>query len=139
MKQLAIVDTGPLVAAINRKDVHNKWALSALSQCSATLITCEAVLTEAFFLLRRMPEGEERLIALLSRKAIEVPFQYEEHAQEVRSLMGRFCDVPMSYADACLVRMSEVFDGAVVLTLDRDFLVYRRHARQAVPILAPFK
>lgn len=139
MKQLAIVDTGPIVAGINRKDAHHPWVLSTLAECSPTLLTCEAVLTEAFFLLSKVPNGKERLLAMLSRNLIQAPFHFDENAQEVRGMLNRYDDVPMSFADACLVRMSELYDDAAILTLDRDFLVYRKHARHAVPILAPFK
>lgn len=51
--------------------------------------------------------------------------------------MRRYADVPMSLADACLVRMSELSDDASVLTLDSDFRIYRRLGRQAIPLLTP--
>lgn len=44
----------------------------------------------------------------------------------------------MSLADACLVRLAELFDDAAVMTVDRDFAVYRKHSRQAIPLLSPF-
>ena len=56
-----------------------------------------------------------------------------------RALVGRYASVPMSLADACLVRMTELLPGATVITLDRDFAVYRRHGRQVVPLLSPFR
>jgi predicted nucleic acid-binding protein len=53
-------------------------------------------------------------------------------------LMEKYADVPMSLADACLVRMSEAASDAVILTTDRDFRIYRRHGRQVVPCLTPY-
>ena len=44
----------------------------------------------------------------------------------------------MLMADACLVRMAEAIPSSRVMTLDRDFMVYRRHGRQVIPLLAPF-
>ena len=51
--------------------------------------------------------------------------------------MKKYVDVPMSFADACLVRMSEVFSDPMILTTDSDFRVYRRHGRQVIPCAIP--
>jgi len=51
--------------------------------------------------------------------------------------MQKYSDVPMSLADACLVRMTETFADPVVLTTDADFRVYRRHSRHVVPCVTP--
>jgi hypothetical protein len=53
------------------------------------------------------------------------------------ALMTKYATVPMSLADACLVRMTELNSGSTVLTLDRDFRVYRRTGRHVVPVIAP--
>jgi uncharacterized protein len=55
----------------------------------------------------------------------------------VLTLLRKYSDVPMSLADACLVRMSETLADPVILTTDEDFRVYRRHGRQIVPCLMP--
>jgi predicted nucleic acid-binding protein len=52
-------------------------------------------------------------------------------------LMRKYGDVPMSLADACLVRLAEIIPHSIVLTLDRDFTVYRKHGRQVIPLLIP--
>jgi predicted nucleic acid-binding protein len=52
--------------------------------------------------------------------------------------MEKYADVPMSLADACLVRMTEMVSDAVILTTDRDFQIYRRHGRQVVACLTPY-
>ena len=54
-------------------------------------------------------------------------------------LLRRYRNVPMSLADACLVRLSELYGDCAVLTLDSDFRIYRRHGRQVIPVLAPPK
>jgi predicted nucleic acid-binding protein len=55
----------------------------------------------------------------------------------VRRLVARYRDRPMSLADACLVRLAELFDEAEVITLDRDFSIYRKHGRQTIPLISP--
>jgi predicted nucleic acid-binding protein len=77
------------------------------------------------------------LFELLERGVIRVAFEVDEHLPELRALMRRYRDRPMSLADACLVRMSEVFKDGVIFTLDDDFHIYRRHGSKTIPVLMP--
>jgi predicted nucleic acid-binding protein len=61
----------------------------------------------------------------------------DEHVDEIDRLRRKYADVPMSVADACLVRLAEQLGQCAVLTLDRDFSVYRRHGRQVIPLITP--
>lgn len=132
-----IVDTGPLVAFLRRDDAHHAWVTAQLASLDPPLITCEAVLSEAAFLLRRASHGADALLALVRRKLVRVPFQLEPELPAIERLMTRYADVPMSLADACLVRMSETHAGSAVFTLDGDFRTYRRHGRNVIPLIAP--
>jgi predicted nucleic acid-binding protein len=60
-----------------------------------------------------------------------------DELERVVGLMEKYADVPMSLADACLVRMTEALADPVLLTTDTDFRVYRRHSRQTVPCVLP--
>jgi uncharacterized protein len=133
-----IVDTGPLVAFLNRQDQHHAWARAQMEVLDPPLLTCEAVLAEACHLLRQAPGGTDALLEMLAREVLQVPFRLGLELDRVRSLMKRYGDRPMALADACLVRMSEMNAGGRVLTLDKDFRVYRRFGRQAIPTLSPW-
>jgi hypothetical protein len=61
----------------------------------------------------------------------------EHGLSEILALMGKYADVPMSLADACLVRMTEVLSEPLMLTTDSAFRIYRRHGRKAVPCITP--
>lgn len=137
MNPRVLVDTGPLVAFLNRADRYYKWAVERAAAISPPLFTCEAVISEACFLLRNIPNAPDALLELVKRKLVAVPFQLEQEITAVKKLMARYDNVPMSLADACLVRMSEQYAGSVVLTLDRDFRIYRRLGRQVIPVIAP--
>lgn len=89
-------------------------------------MTCEPVLTEAAHLLARAGLGPATIASLARRGLFEIPFRIDEHSRSIEKLLRKYADVPMCLADACLVRMSELLDDAVVLTLDSDFTVYRR-------------
>ena len=73
----------------------------------------------------------------MARRVIEPVFALNDHVEQIQKLMRKYRDVPMSLADACLVRMSEVYSNGTVFTLDSDFRVYRRNGRQAIPLLSP--
>jgi uncharacterized protein len=132
-----IVDTGPLVALLNAREHHHEWVKAQLRQVAPPLLTCEAVFAEAAFLLRRIEDGHVALMALLARQAVRIAFRLDEEHEQVARLMDKYADVPMSLADACLVRMSEARPRARVMTFDSDFRVYRRANRQVVPVTMP--
>jgi uncharacterized protein len=133
-----LVDTGLIVAFLNRRDRYHAWAVETLSAIRPPLLTCEAVLSEAVFLLRRLAGGPEKVMELVTRGVVSPSFRLEGEAASVKRLLARYAEIPMDLADACLVRMTELHDNCVVLTIDSEFRnVYRRHGRQAIPTLLP--
>jgi predicted nucleic acid-binding protein len=77
------------------------------------------------------------VLDLVTRGVLELPFRVDTELLALRTLVARYASVPMSLADACLVRMAETRPRATVLTLDTDFRVYRRSGRLAIPLLTP--
>ena len=137
MKQRVLLDTGPLVAYLKRQDRFHRWAKAQLAQIQPPLLTCEAVMVEACFLLRDTHRGQETVISLLRTGRIQLPFHLAEEAVAVEALIERYQSVPISLADACLVRMAELYGESEVLTLDSDFRIYRKHRNRAIPLIAP--
>lgn len=135
MARSVLVDAGFLIALLSRKDGHHRWAASQAPRFAPPWLTCEAVLSEAFHLLGRT--GEPRLAELLRRRAVLPAFDLAAELDPVLALMRKYASLPMSLADACLVRMSETAADPVLLTADTDFRVYRRHSRQLVPCEMP--
>lgn len=133
----AIIDTGPLIALIDRRDAHHEWARARFAEIVPPLVTCEAVLTEACHLARRLPGGVPALLTLFERGSCALTFDLAPNLSNVSACMQHYLDLPCSLADACLVRMSELAPNAVVFTLDGDFHVYRRNKRQRIPLLMP--
>ena len=134
-----LLDTGPLVAYLNRNDRHHEWAVECWTALIDPLWTCEAVISEAVFLLQSDGGDAEPVLQLLERELIRVEFAMDSHRADVLRLLRKYADQPMSVADACLVRMAELADACQVFTTDRDFRVYRRKGRHVIPLLAPFE
>ena len=132
----ALVDAGFLIALLSRRDRHHEWAAVQSSHVAPPWRTCEAVLSEAFHLLGA--RGQPSLATLLRRKAVVPIFDLAGNLDRILALMQKYADVPMSLADACLVRMSEILADPVILTTDADFRIYRRHGRQIVSCLTPY-
>lgn len=132
-----IVDTGPLVALLNRRERHHSWVAKVMDTIEPPMFTCDAVLSEACFLLRNVHSGQDKILELVARGLVRSDFHVMAEVDAARILMKRYANVPMSLADACLVRMTELEHRCVVLTLDSDFKIYRRNKRQLIPILLP--
>lgn len=132
-----VIDTGPLVALLNRRDRYHAWVREVLDTIEPPVFTCEAVISEACFLLRGLTGGQDAVLELLASDVICVDFQLAAELVPVRNLMRKFASVPMALADACLVRMSELDPKSLVLTLDADFRLYRRNRRQVIPSIMP--
>jgi uncharacterized protein len=130
-----LVDAGFVVALLSRRDSHHDWAVAQLKRLPPPWKTCEAALSEAFHLVGR--RGGPTLRTLLRRGGVVVGFDLAENQQAVLKFLDKYGDVPASLADACLVRMTEIIDDAIVVTTDTDFRIYRRHGRQVVPCVLP--
>ena len=129
----AILDTGPLVAVLSVRDTFHAWATRLFSDLPLPCMTCEAVLSETFFRLRRDPKAMMALCDMIDGAAFRVmPIG-------AMSAVGRcVTKYRVDFADACLVMLSEQFPNATVVTTDgRDFSVLRRFGREPIPFLAP--
>ena len=132
-----IVDTGPLVAILVKTDRYHTWSVDRLRELRPPFLTCEAVLAETAHLVRKVPQGPDRFIDLLMSDLLQIDLDIMAERTAIVRLLRRYADRPMSLADACLVRLAEMHDGASILTVDGDFAVYRKHGRRAIPVIAP--
>lgn len=136
MRSGVLLDTGPLVAYLYPKDSHHDWAVEQFATLDLPLVTCEPVVTEACFLVARNRQQPSRVLDFLRRGAIRIGFNLHDELAAVRTLMERYANVPMSLADACLVRLAEM-TRLPICTLDRDFEVYRAHGRRGLDLVMP--
>ncbi len=133
----AIADTGPLVALLDRAERHHRWVIERVEELDPPLLVCEPVLAEAMYLLARFSKAQDAIFRLLENGALSIAFRVEEHVPALRMLHQKYRDRPMSLADACVVRMAEIYEQHAVLTLDSDFSIYRKHGRVPLTLIHP--
>ena len=135
MATSALVDAGFLVALLSRRDANHRWAAVQAPRLPPPWMTCEAVLSQAAHLLGA--RGTKSLASLIRRGALVCSYHFADDMEAVLNLLEKYADVPISFADACLVRMTETLNDPVLLTTDTDFRIYRRHGRQIIPCVLP--
>lgn len=135
MPRKNIVDAGVVVAFLTDEQ-HHAWARDQFKRFDS-FETCEAALAEVCARLEYEGVDQTVAIRLVSEGVLKLTFDAASNIGRILALMEKYQDLPMDFADACLVTMSEEEKDSLVVTLDKDFSVYRRHGRQTVPVLAP--
>jgi uncharacterized protein len=131
MKKIA--DSGLLIAVLDGSDEHHAWARRVLEEYPPPWLVCEAVVAEVSASVGTPLPVLEMLVS----GDLEIAFQIGEQSPEVMALARKYRDQKMDLADACIVRMSELFDATVFTVDKKDFNVYRRHSRQRIPCVFP--
>lgn len=123
------------MALLNKNDHFHVWATGEFGRLAPPALTCEAVLNGSVASVTASPRGPAWATQALKPRVDRSRFSLNAECSAVVKLATRYANVPMSLADACLVRMAEIHAGSPVVTLDRDFSVYRAHGRQAIPLI----
>ena len=129
------MDTGVVVALLDRDERHHQDCVAVVADLIGPIVTCEAVIAEACYLLRRMHGAPEAVIRNVATGVFQIPARLADRAASVEKLLKKYRDVPMDLADACLVDLADQIDSARILTLDRDFEVYRWRSRRKFDLL----
>lgn len=121
-----LVDTGPLVALLDRSDSSHNICRETLSSLDETLVTVWPVVTEAMYLLRSYWDAQTGLWEMIETGAVEILPLGIADVPRMRELMRKYRDIPMDLADAALVRVAERERLRRIFTIDRrDFQIYR--------------
>jgi predicted nucleic acid-binding protein len=128
-----IADTGFLVAFIRSSDMYHPWAMDVAEQITEPLLTCESVLSETAFHL-----GNAAVVfEMIEDELVSLAFDSKDHLPQLAALAKRYQDRRPDLADLCLIRISELYPKHSVITVDRDFRVYRRNKREVIPLISP--
>jgi predicted nucleic acid-binding protein len=128
-----IADSGLLVGFFDSADQHHAWARKCFNELHIALTTCEAVLAETEYLV---PGSGPDLMEMVRRGTLQIVALLPVESDALASLMKRY--PKMQFADACVVRLSEILKDSVVYTTDkRDFSIYRRRRNQLIKTVTP--
>jgi uncharacterized protein len=120
-----LLDTGVVVALLDRSERYHVRCADAVGELERPLITCEAVIAESCYLLRRLPGAAEMILENVARGIFHIPFQLSQSAGPVGTILRKYRDQPADFADACLIHLADQLNTGEILTLDRDFMQYR--------------
>jgi uncharacterized protein len=120
-----LLDAGVIVALLDRSEKYHEACAEALRGLEAPLLTCEAVIAESCYLLRNLAGAAEAVIENVVAGIFQIPFQLSREAPGVRQCLRKYRDRGIDLADACLIRLADQFETADILTLDKDFAIYR--------------
>ena len=121
-----LLDTGPLVALLSSNDANHERTRRIFAECTPPFRSCEAVVAEACFLMRKVhAQGPADVVALGARGVYSIALSAEAHWTNIEALFKKYSDRPISLADACLIRCAEIHQEARILTFDSDFRVYK--------------
>jgi uncharacterized protein len=121
----ALLDSGVIVALLDRSERFYVACAKAIRELEAPLVTCEAVIAESCYLLRNLPGAPEAVIENVAAGIFQIPFQLSQEAVCLRQILRKYRDREIDLADACLIRLADEFETADILTLDKDFAIYR--------------
>ena len=120
-----LLDTGVIVASLDQSEAAHRACVQAVRAVEGPLLTCEPVILESCHLLRNFPGAAEAILTNLTYGIFEIPFQLSRESVPVRSILRKYRDRRIDLADACLIRMAEEYGTGDILTLDKDFAIYR--------------
>jgi uncharacterized protein len=120
-----LVDTGVIVALLDRSERYHARRVKSMEGLNRPLVTCEAVIAESCYLLRRLPGAAETVLENVERGVFQIPFQLSRAASPVRNILRKYRDLTADFADACLIQLADDLNTEDILTLDRDFERYR--------------
>jgi uncharacterized protein len=132
-----LLDTGVIVALLDRSEAMHQACAQAIREIKSPLITCEAVIAESCYLLRNLPGAVEAVIDNVTAGIFQIPLQLSREAAGVKQILRKYRDRQIDLADACLIHLAEEFTSADILTLDRDFALYRWGRNKPFRMLPP--
>jgi predicted nucleic acid-binding protein len=120
-----LLDTGVIVALLDRSERHHKSSVDALEAVAGPLVTCEAVIAESCYLLRSLQGASEAILENVGAGIFQIPFQLSRSASQIQRVLRKYKDREVDLADACLIHLATEFHAGEILTLDHDFEIYR--------------
>jgi len=134
-----LLDTGVIVALLDRSERLHETCVACLENLVAPLVTCEAVIAESCYLLRHLRGAADAILQNVETGTFRIPIQLSQSSTRLRYIFRKYRDREIDLADACLVHIADELRSGDILTLDRDFEVYRWGANKRFRFLIPLR
>ena len=132
-----LLDTGVIVALLDRNERKHKACVSIVKGLTQPLVTCEAVIAESCYLMRKVPGAADAILENVEKQVFQISFSALASAGRLRRVLRKYEDHGIDMADACLICLAEELDTGEILTLDSDFQVFRWKRSRAFELLIP--
>ena len=132
-----LIDTGAIVALLDRSERHHEACVETLEHLTSPLVTCEAVIAESCYLMRRLPGAAEAVLENVAKGVFRIPLELAAAAPQVQRILRKYRNQEIDLADACLIHLAGEVRSGDILTLDSDFEVYRWGANRPFQRLLP--
>ena len=132
-----LLDTGAIVGLLDRSERYHEACVEALGGISGALVTCEAVITESCYLLRNLKGAPGAVLENVATGVFQIPIPLSRAAREIQRILLKYRDREIDLADACLIHLATELKTGDILTLDRDFDVYRWGAKKPFRRMIP--
>lgn len=139
MLKPVLLDTGVIYALLDQSEWAHEACVRAIESLNRQLVTCEPVIAESSYLLRRRPDAVDAILANVEAGFFSIPFQLSRCAGEVTGILWKYRDTPADFADACLIQMANELGTGDILTLDRHFRHYRWRRTRSFRMLIPLE
>lgn len=120
-----LLDTGVIVGLLDRSEKFHQACSEVVRTVEAPLVTCEPVIAESCFLLRNLSGAPEAVIENVLAGIFQLPFQLSREVASLKQILRKYRDRKIDLADACLICLADQFETADILTLDKDFQIFR--------------
>lgn len=125
-----LIDSGPLIALFDSSDKYHPKTLEFIQKNKSLLITTIASVTETLHLLDFNRNAQIDFLEWISRGAVEIHNIENSDFKRIKELTEKYRDLPMDFADSCLVLLAEKLGIDTIATIDRDFSIYRINDRK---------
>ncbi|MBR0574246.1 MULTISPECIES: type II toxin-antitoxin system VapC family toxin [Pasteurellaceae] len=129
--QQILIDSGPLIALFDASDRYHNKTIEFIQNNKSTLITTLASITEVLHLLDFNRNAQLDFLEWISREGIQIADIQQTDFVRIKALTDKYLDLPMDFADSCLVLLAEKMGIKTIATIDRDFTIYRINGKQA--------
>ncbi|MCF7970982.1 MAG: PIN domain-containing protein [Methylococcaceae bacterium] len=134
MKRI-LVDSGPLIALFDQSDKYHLKSIEFIKNNTSELLTTLASITETLHLLDFNRHAQFDFLTWINKGAIKIEPIETADLIRIKELMMKYADLPMDFADACLVLLGEKYKISVIATIDRDFEVYRMNGHTTFKVI----